>query len=128
MIGVVRKAALVAALGVAGMALAGMGRPAVAQEAACPVTQAVQQLSGTGDTVTQPVSVPPGLLTISGSYQGDDNFAVWWYDMNGDRDLVFNEIGSYSGQQLVAVEQTTTLVFEVTAGMGSWSLDLTVMQ
>ena len=123
------KVALMAAIGVAGMGAAMQGTPVAAQESACPVTQAVQQLSGVGDTVTQPVSVPAGLLTISGSYQGEENFIVWWYDLNGNRDLVFNEIGSYGGQHLVSVEATTTLVFEVTAsGGGSWSLDLSVMQ
>ncbi|MGI9252963.1 MAG: hypothetical protein ACR2J8_04400 [Thermomicrobiales bacterium] len=129
----IRSLALVAALGFAGVVTMAHGAPAIAQESACPTTLAVQQLSGTGDTVTQPISVPAGLLTITGSHQGQSNFAVWVYDLNGgglefgDSDLVFNEIGAFSGQQLEKIGQTSTLVFEVTAD-GPWVLDLSVIQ
>jgi hypothetical protein len=123
-----RGAIVVGALALGALLPLGASAPAVAQEAACPVTQAVQQLSGTGDTVTQAISVPAGLLTFTGTYQGSDNFIVWAYGVDGFQDLIFNEIGSYDGQQLIALDEPATLIFEVTAGAGTWQLDLNVIQ
>jgi hypothetical protein len=131
----VQSLVIAAALAAGGMASLSGAIPAsvFAQEAYCPVTSAVQQLSGAGDTVTQAISAPAGLLTVAATHQGGSNFAVWVHDVGGgalefgDRDLLVNEIGDYDGQVLVRLEQTATLVFEVTAD-GPWALDLTVMQ
>ncbi|MFM9107304.1 MAG: hypothetical protein ACKOWF_11480 [Chloroflexota bacterium] len=131
----VRSLVVAAALGVGALGSLAAGAPGAvrAQEAYCPTVSAVQQLSGWGDSVTQSVAVPAGLLTVAASYEGDSNFAVWVHDVGGgafefgDSDLLVNEIGSYDGQSLTRIVQTATLVFEVTAS-GPWTLDLTVMR
>jgi hypothetical protein len=82
-----------------------------------------QAFSGFGDEIIDGVRLEPGLLRVSATNSGDGNFVVWLYAPNGDRDLLFNEIGSYSGERAtqIGVSGIYTIAVEST---GSWSLSL----
>jgi hypothetical protein len=51
------------------------------------------------------------------SHQGSGNFAIWAYSEDGT-DLLVNEIGTYTGESLLA---DGTFVLEITAD-GSWTI------
>lgn len=52
--------------------------------------------SGDGDDAIQ-VEAPTGVYTISLTHSGDRNFVVWDYDDQGDKTLLVNDIGDWSG-------------------------------
>ncbi|MDQ2655092.1 MAG: hypothetical protein M3Z20_18835 [Chloroflexota bacterium] len=81
-------------------------------------------LSGESDTVSDPVELAAGIYRVQAQYRGDSNFAVWVRMANGDSDLLFNEIDSYSGEATFQVDASTTVLFEVT-GIGSWEIIVT---
>lgn len=74
--------------------------------------------SGKGDSVTPIFSGTTGAYTFT--HDGDSNFAVWVYTTDG-RDLLINEIGEYSGTQIVEIPSGSNAFFEITAN-GSWSI------
>jgi hypothetical protein len=74
--------------------------------------------TGKGDDVLLVESPPSGLVTSRITHQGDSNFAVWVYTVDGDRDLVVNEIGNYSGE--VQILSGTVLV--AVTSEGTWSI------
>lgn len=81
-------------------------------------------LSGGSDSVTDPVQLSQGIYRVQARYRGDSNFSVWVIMANGDRDLLFNEIDSYTGEATFQVDAPTTVLFEVT-GVGSWEITVT---
>ncbi|RBY79797.1 hypothetical protein DQ238_09120 [Geodermatophilus sp. TF02-6] len=69
-----------------------------------------------GSAVVLVTGVAQGLTSVTLTHQGESNFAVWAY---GDsRDLLVNEIGSYTGETLLP---PGTVVLEVQAD-GPWSI------
>ena len=78
-------------------------------------------LSGGSDKVSDPVALPPGIYRVSAKYRGNGNFAVWVRMADGDSDLLFNEIDTYSGEATFQIDSSTTVLFEVT-GIGSWEI------
>lgn len=76
------------------------------------------EFAGKGNYVT-------GLCTISSgawefTHDGDSNFAVWIYTTDG-RDLLVNEIGSYTGKKLITIPDGSLAVFAINAD-GNWSI------
>lgn len=84
-------------------------------------TQSGSYIEGTGDSVTGWISGDgkrhPGLFVHTGS----SNFAVWIHDASGERDLLVNEIGAYSGQAVMALKSGGKYFLEVTAD-GPWTI------
>jgi hypothetical protein len=74
--------------------------------------------TGSGDDVIQLASPPFGLVTSVIKYKGSGNFAVWSYSTSGDRELLVNEIGNYSGE--VQIPSGTYLV--AIEADGPWSI------
>ena len=65
-----------------------------------------------------------GIATFKMTHNGSANFAVILYDSYGNNiDLLANEIGPYSGSQVVPV-QSGTYILDVEAN-GTWSIDIT---
>ncbi|MGB2728516.1 MAG: PGF-CTERM sorting domain-containing protein [Halobacteriota archaeon] len=63
-----------------------------------------QTFGGKGDDVVGPVELKKGSVKFEGTHKGSGNFIVELHESNGrDWELVFNEIGSYEGKQLVSV-------------------------
>lgn len=63
-----------------------------------------------------------GTTRIKGDYQGDSNFAVHLLNINGENhDLLFNEIGSYSGSTAIS---TSGYGWIYTEAIGEWSIEL----
>lgn len=88
-----------------------------------PVSSDSQQFQGTTATVTEPFTVQSGILKVIGRYEGSGNFAVIAYSETDYEDLIFNEIGSYTGQSALQVEPGTTLVLDVEAD-GPWEITI----
>jgi hypothetical protein len=97
-----------------------------ANQADCltPVAAKGQQFSGTTATVTDPLSIESGVYTLSGSHKGSGNFVVWIYTETGDKDLLFNEIGVYSGETVFRIESPTRVIFDI-EGNGPWEIEIT---
>lgn len=63
-----------------------------------------------------------GLHTVSAEYNGDGNFAVWALDEDGqERDLLFNEIGQFEGENSYSGTHVGYIRVEAT---GDWELDI----
>jgi hypothetical protein len=76
---------------------------------------------GSGDQVI-PVQVPAaGRYVVTGQFTGDGNFIVWLYGYRSS-DLVFNEIGTTSGQRVTDQLGAGGYLLAVRGTKGSWSL------
>jgi hypothetical protein len=73
--------------------------------------------AGRGDAVLLVAPPSSGLASVMISHQGSGNFAIWAYSEDGT-DLLVNEIGTYTGESLLA---DGTFVLEITAD-GSWTI------
>jgi hypothetical protein len=113
-----RRAVVVAICGLSLSLLAVWASPqsALGQDD-CPtaVPSDVQRFSGSTATVTEPFTVQSGILRVSGTHEGRSNFAVIAYSETDYEDLLFNEIGPYTGQTELQVDPGSTLVLEVEA-------------
>lgn len=76
-------------------------------------------ISGYGDEVRF-VQLSPASYTVSATHSGDRNFVV---KANG-QNLLFNEIGIYSGQKIQKVNDEAVYAIEISAD-GEWTLDFT---
>ena len=73
-------------------------------------------LSGTTDDV-----VTLGATGVADfTYSGSGNYIVWAYSLDGDADLLVNEIGSYSGANIIP---SWADYLDVVA-IGNWTIDL----
>jgi hypothetical protein len=82
-----------------------------------------QKFSGFGDEIIEGVRFEVGLLRVAAMNNGDRNFVVWLYGPDGDRNLLFNEIGSYSGERATQIRVAGIYTIAVESS-GSWSLSL----
>lgn len=86
-----------------------------------PMTSArelVSSLSGSGDDVLR---YDGSASTLTSSHDGSSNFIILGHEANGRyNDLIVNEIGSYSGTDLMA---SGSAILEITAD-GNWTLQL----
>ncbi len=90
-----------------------------------PIT-APTSISGTGTMITRPLSLPKGLLTITYTSKGKDNFIVELHDSRGAFvDLGANEIGNSSGSRAISVPADGVYIFSVEFD-GQWSFNLAV--
>jgi hypothetical protein len=79
-------------------------------------------LSGSGDDIVDVDTYPmPMVATLE--HDGGQNFAVWAFNEAGDRDLIVNTIGSYTGTRPLNFMGDPT-EFEVTAS-GPWTITIT---
>jgi hypothetical protein len=86
---------------------------------------ATQTYSGVGDDV---ITLPKTMksMTVEGSHDGSSNFVVWAMSSGGSRnDLVFNEIGSYTGVNAIGMMSwdSKTKFLEVEAD-GNWTITI----
>ena len=79
------------------------------------------RFNGSEPTVTDSFAVPSGVLTVSGTHEGDGNFSVWALTEDGPIDLLFNVIGPFSGQSALDVDPESRLILEVEAN-GPWEV------
>jgi len=85
--------------------------------------------SGSGDDITSSFYLNEGIAIFYMTHHGGSNFIIWLYNADtGERkELLVNEIGSYSGSGLIGVTTEWSgvspgkYVLEVTAG-GSWQV------
>lgn len=75
--------------------------------------------AGKGDYVTGLCSLSSGAWEFT--HDGDSNFIVRIYTSDG-RDLLVNEIGSYSGKKMVTVPVGSYAFFEINAN-GNWTIN-----
>lgn len=90
---------------------------------AAPESSSESTLTGAGDTVTEPIVVHGAPLKIDAEFGGNGNFVVWAVHPDGHRDLLFNEVGPYSGQTVLTSGQPGEVVFEIDA-KASWQLKI----
>jgi len=76
---------------------------------------------GTSDDVIGPLDLDAGLYQVSVRYTGDHNFALWARQSDGTTDLLFNEVGRYSGEATFTVKAANKVVLEV-EGIGTWEV------
>lgn len=74
-------------------------------------------LKGTGDDVLRVSPPSAGLVTLQLTHSGRSNFAVQSYSLDGDSDLLVNEIGKFKGEVLLP-DQTALLTVEAD---GAWT-------
>ena len=77
--------------------------------------------SGMEPTVTPEFTPPSDVLTVTGNFEGDGNFIVLAVSPDGTEDVVFNEIGSFSGETTLEVDPASPLILDVEAN-GSWEV------
>ena len=82
------------------------------------------EASGEGPDVVGPVEID-ATVTVSGTHDGESNFAVQAYDEDAsDRlsgELIFNEIGAFEGETRA---DPTGVVWVVVEADGAWTLDI----
>tara|TARA_B100000676_G_C18016317_1_gene809892 strand:+ start:60 stop:1565 length:1506 start_codon:yes stop_codon:yes gene_type:complete len=79
-------------------------------------------LQGTGKTATGFFELQKGLWNVKLGHSGDSNFAVIILDSNGKYiDLLANEIGSFSGETSLSIEDTGEYLLDIDAD-GSWAV------
>ena len=86
---------------------------------------AVIDLSGDGQTATDPFTLEAGLAIFRTSYRGEGNFVAWLFDETGARvenGLVANEVGSFDGSQAVQAKGGQYLL-DVQA-RGPWTITI----
>jgi hypothetical protein len=76
-----------------------------------------RKVEGEGADVVQLTPASEGLVTLSLRHRGESNFVVMAYTTDGDRELLVNEIGNYSGEVLLS-EGTFLLTVEAD---GAWT-------
>jgi hypothetical protein len=74
-------------------------------------------LAGTGDNVYQIAPPSSGLVTLTLTYSGNENFIVHSYTLDGIEGLA-NEIGKFKGE---VVLPDGSILFEVDADTGKWT-------
>lgn len=79
------------------------------------------ELSGSGQTVTDPVTLPGAISRVFLTHTGKRNFIVTAYHADGTKDLLANKIGAYEGVRSIA--STQTVYFEIKAD-GKWTLTI----
>lgn len=84
-------------------------------------TSDTQSFSGTADAVTAPFTVESGILSVTGTHQGESNFIVHGITAESDTHYLFNERGPYTGQTTLQVAVGTKLVLDVQAD-GPWDI------
>lgn len=67
-----------------------------------PISKPEPNFAGTGDDVIH-FELTPGDKTWTITHDGASNFVIYLHDDEGNRDLLVNEIGEYSGTILVPV-------------------------
>jgi hypothetical protein len=77
-----------------------------------------RELGTTVSGKTDDVIRTAGGFVAGFNYIGSSNFVVWAYSVDGDADLLVNEIGNYSGNQVVPA---FTDYLEI-QGQGSWTI------
>ena len=75
-------------------------------------------LSGTGQTVTDPIDFPPGISLLVFEHTGRRNFIVKAFTDDSE-ELLVNEVGNYSGRRPLAGKKG--VFFEIKAD-GPWSI------
>jgi hypothetical protein len=81
----------------------------------------VHRFKGDTPTVTKPFVVETGVLRVTGSYEGGDNFIVVPYTAQGREISLFNELGPFSGESVLEVEPGTEVILEIDA-VGPWRI------
>lgn len=74
-------------------------------------------LAGKGDDVVLVQPAASGFVTVNITHKGSSNFVIWVYSLDG-RDLLVNEIGNYSGENIIP---DSTVLLQVQAD-GSWTV------
>ena len=77
--------------------------------------------SGSGDDVTDALSLDEGYTVFEVTNSGDSNFAVKLHDENGGSDLLINEIGAYNGKVGTLIKTAGNYNLEVTSS-GNWTI------
>jgi len=81
-------------------------------------------LTGTGTIATRALTLQKGLLTVTYTSKGSDNFIADLYDSSGaDVGLGANEIGTSSGSRAIRIPANGTYIFGVLFD-GQWTLSL----
>ena len=81
-------------------------------------------INNTGSTATNCIELEKGLWRVNLNHSGDSNFAVIILDSNGKYiDLLANEIGSFSGETSLSIEDTGEYLLDIDAD-GIWSIDI----
>ena len=73
--------------------------------------------TGSGDNVLMLSSETIGLKTMLIESRGNGNFVVWAYSVDGQRDLLVNTIGDYSGEVLLP-DQTYIIAIQSESNWG----------
>ena len=75
-------------------------------------------LSGVGQFATDPITPPAAISVLSFSHDGSSNFAVFVF-VDGEQDLLINEIGAYQGSRPVV--SSVPFVLDIDAD-GAWTV------
>lgn len=93
-----------------------------------PKTPIIIEKSGTSNTATEIFYLQKGLARITLTYTDmskySSNFIVKLLDENGQyKDLLANEIGSYTGTKAIRIEQSGMYLLDITAE-GKWNVKI----
>ena len=77
-------------------------------------------LIGSGTHVTGDVALPSGIWVLDIQHAGLNNIVVWAHDSAGDRELLVNDIGRYSGSRWLAGNSEYQLEIEAD---GQWQFE-----
>jgi hypothetical protein len=78
------------------------------------------ELSGTGQTVTDPFTLPSTVSRVTASHEGDSNFTIRAFGPEGREKLLVNVIGPFEGEALL-MSESNDWYLEVSAD-GDWSI------
>lgn len=82
------------------------------------------QLSGEGDTLTDPFTLTEGLFVAEMEHTGESNFAPWLLDDQGEKEsLLANTTGNYQGEYIDNIDTAGEFSVDVSAD-GPWSITI----
>jgi hypothetical protein len=79
-------------------------------------------VSGTGDRSTEYIELKEGPIEFHMLHTGDSNFIIQLLDFDGEIvEFLANEIGVYSGEKVIRIDETGDYLFTVNAN-GQWEI------
>lgn len=82
------------------------------------------ELSGVGQTASEPIRLTSGLATVKMKHSGESNFSIFLLDADGGKvELLVNEVGLFDGSKAFRVPSDGDYVLDLSAD-GAWEVTI----
>lgn len=85
----------------------------------------INSFEGEGKNTTDLITLLPGYVRITWTYEGESNFAFYFTNLEtSDPELIENTIGNASGQYIEKVRGGSHYIFDIAHASGYWTIKL----